>query len=182
MNVMNTYYAGDTGGSVAGLREVNNDITLGSEVAGLTITDTLISIGKTQLADTTVAGDLVIDGDISNAFGSLTFQGEKIVMTASGDLEVMGTVSAKKVVTEEIVLKSGGQTAGLSFIKAGTSAVFVSSGIVKSNSIVVITPEVIVDYPLSVTRKDTGSGFVVEVKSTTGKDVPFSWMIVNSED
>ncbi len=155
--------------------DVKGDMVLTSEIADVKITKSLMSLGKTQLADTTIAGDLTINGDIANVFGDITFQGKKIAMTTDGSIKVAESVTAKKynVDTGDVASAS----AGVATIKAGDNEVKVTTSSLTSRSLIFLTPKgVPVQVAYTVNSDNT---FTIIMAQPSTQDILINWWIVN---
>jgi len=169
--------------------DVKGDMVLTSEIAEVKITKSLMSLGKTQLADTTIAGDLTINGDIANVFGELTFQGKKIAMTTDGSIKVASRVEAKTVVAQEFTVKSTDNgktlgtnaTVGMGIIKVGQNKLIIENTKVTTNAKVFITPRTVTNQTIAVTDIVNNTSFTVELNSIADKDITFDYWIILTE-
>ena len=176
--------AGTSEGSPA-----TDQMLLGGEVTfdSVATTDLTVS-GETVLADTTVAGDLSvgtiqIDGFANSinaigvlaiqplALGNIEFQGGLITFDTEGN------ISVKEITAEKININ--GDSAGSGTMVLGTKSVYINTTAVTEESLIFVTPNETLSYPLSVTQKDSGVGFWVELPVSLSKTVGFDWFIVD---
>jgi len=147
---------------------------------------------------------------IDAAQGSISSLGSKLYIQNSANsenidifnglitIEKDGTIKAKKYVadvysiTEESYKTTADNankdssnqlyTAGRATIKAGSQEIEILTSRIAENSLVIVTPESLVEYPLAVTEKYKGEKFKIEVPVKSEKDIMFSWMIISVED
>jgi hypothetical protein len=60
-------------------------------------------------------------------------------------------------------------------------SVVVKTGAVGEGSKIFVTTNIATEFPLAVTKKIEGEGFMVEMKNTVSEDITFDWWIVESE-
>ncbi len=165
----------------------DGDINLSSEVASLTISNSLTSTGITKLADTVIVGDLSVEGDITGSLGDLTFQGQKIVMSKDGDLTLVGgvlsakEVKADKVVASEVETKglfvTSDQSVGTATIAAGEISAVVSTSAITGTSKVFLTPNIPV--AAAVTSRKIGESFTITIEKPMDSKLNIDWFIIN---
>jgi len=125
------------------------------------------------------------------ALGNLEIMGGKVVVDSSGNLTVKGTITAKKVITNElevgkirVATESAGlvdeeATIGTATIPAGETLIVVKNNQITENSLIFVTPKTTISQPLAVTKQIEGESFTVEVEGPVAKEVKFNWWIVN---
>jgi len=103
-----------------------------------------------------------------------------------GNIDLLdGKVAAAEMVAGTFTVKITdplAKTIGEAVIKANNSAVEIKTKAVAENSKIFVTAKVATEYPLAVTQKKIGEGFVVSVKGNVTEDVSFDWWIVESKD
>lgn len=223
-----SYLASSLGVMAPNSSDFTSDDLTASTINSITVSETFKSLGQTMLADTTIAGDLTIDGtmaisgstinslachpgvasttisEASLRVGSNTTETDSIATLHNDSdcgalflqtsalakkvdifnglivLEKDGAIKAKSIAVEEIKV-IGGKSAGTGVITSGTQGVSIENPLIKANSIISITPEVLIQSPLAVTAKIVGESFKVEIPSSTSIDIPFTYLIVNQE-
>ena len=100
--------------------------------------------------------------DLESSISSLTG-----TITVKGDLAVTGS------------LKVLGSSAGSAVIPAGSTSLTINSDLVSAQSAVFVTPNIVLESPLSVTESSPGTSFTVEIPRPLDRDLPFKWWIVN---
>ncbi len=165
----------------------DGDISLSSEIASLTISDSLTSTGITKLADTVVAGNLSVEGDITGSLGDLTFQGQKIVMSKDGDLTLVGGVlSAKEVKTDKVVTSkvetkdlsiTNNQSVGTITMPVGETSIIVSTSNITMTSKIFLTPNIPV--AAAVTSRKVGESFTIIIEKPLDSKLNVDWFIIN---
>jgi hypothetical protein len=151
-----------------------------------TFYDSLVSVGTTQLGNTSIGGTLNVGlvhvddslADISSLNGTLSLQNGGATIDASGNLTVLGTVSAKKVETEELKVL-GAKSAGSATITAGQTSVVVTAVAASSTSRILVTPTTLTDRALVVTNKGNGQ-FTVSIKTADIANIDFDWLVVQN--
>ena len=143
----------------------NLSLTSGPSVDSGSFT-TLSVTGPTLLSDTTVTGQLQVGlltfDDLASSISSLTG-----TITVKGDLAVTGS------------LKVLGSSAGSAVIPAGSTSLTINSDLVSAQSAVFVTPNIVLESPLSVTESSPGTSFKVEIPRPLDRGLPFKWWIVN---
>ena len=166
----------------------------------LVVTSSLSVLGPSSLSDTTIAGSLLIDGNLSLAysginslsgplyFNSLNLSGIDFLagkvtidqsgnMVIAGNLDIEGTLTAATIRTQDIQL-SQNKSAGSSLIPARARSVTITSPTASPTSKIIITPTVLTDKILAVTDKQNGQ-FTVQIRTPENLDITFDWLIVN---
>jgi hypothetical protein len=179
-----------TDSATIGNLNVNDKIsTLKLDTIEATVSGTFKSLGETFLGNTTIAGDLSVDGTFSinngnsiNALPTLFIQNgplAQLVDFFNGlvTIDKNGLVQAKTIATDQIKINAD-KSAGEATLQAGQTEVAVFNNLTEDNSIVIITPETNTTQNLAVTGKVSGSGFVVSVPATSLSDIKFSYLIV----
>jgi hypothetical protein len=165
-----------------------------------TISGTFKTLGDTFLANTTIAGDLTVDGTLSITGGNtidvigsplanspvgdgilylqsnslskgLDILAGKFIFDKDGTLTVNGTVQA-----EQFKVKAD-TSAGSSMITKGQIYTIIENKYVDDNSIIIITPTSLTTQPLVIADKVKG-GFLVKIKTPELSDVKFDYLIV----
>ncbi len=126
----------------------------------------LITAFPVQTSDLTVTGKLTVGlmsfDDLESSISSLTG-----VITIKGDLAVTGKIRVL------------GDSIGESVIASGSAFLIVNTTAVSSASAVFVTPNIVLDSPLSVTQSSPGASFKVEIPRSIDRDIPFKWWIIN---
>ncbi len=162
-------------------------------VRNLAVNTSLIALGPASLSTTTIAGDLLVDGNIAinesginslsgplflNPLGisGIDLLGGKVVFDVLGDVSIMknltigGTLSANSI-------KLGHDSSGSAKIIAGAKTVIINTPQAHSSSKFYLTPTTTTDKILSVTQKSEGQ-FTIEIKSADTIDINFDWIII----
>ncbi|PIZ62293.1 hypothetical protein COY16_04715 [Candidatus Roizmanbacteria bacterium CG_4_10_14_0_2_um_filter_39_13] len=182
--------------------------------------DDLTVLGKTNLGDLAVTGDIMsgmlvigsTDSSINTVVGPLRLQsgigagdieafGGKILMTAKGDIEVEGTITAKKVaatkftvlgIADDIKESSNSATLsaqllsqqasiGQSTILAGTKEIIIENIHIDANSKIFVTPTTSTEgQSLIVFEKSDGRAKIIIDRAVT-KNIVFDYWIVGVE-
>lgn len=152
-----------------------------------TVSGTFKSLGETFLGQTTIAGDLSVDGTLSftngnsiNAFPTLFFQNNPLAQAVDFfngkiTLDKDGVLAAQS-------LALGDQSLGTATIDAGQTEITIPSEIVASDSRIFLTPESAITGNIYVGQKVTGSGFIVRLSQPNPLPVKFNWMIVQTKE
>jgi hypothetical protein len=153
-----------------------------------TISDTFKSLGETFLGNTTVAGNFNIDGTMNISGNSLSTLGDfyiqngplagiidifngKIIIDGYGNITTSGQVTTQKVNISE--------SAGQATLLAGQNWLTIMNTLVTENSLIFITPTTVTDKVISVTQKNSGSDFTVQIQTPSTTDIKFNWWIIN---
>ncbi|MBI2020457.1 MerR family DNA-binding transcriptional regulator [Candidatus Daviesbacteria bacterium] len=176
----------------------NIDITSDANILGaLTayeaeIADNFKVLGKSTLADTLVAGELVVDGSLSlttnsiNAMGTLYLQNSPlaeqldlfnglVTVDKNGHLRAeMVTVAQFRVVANKI--------SGSGKILAGQTFLDVENPLVEPTSRILITPTSNTNLVLAVTEKEKGKRFRVSSPKEAENDIDFDWLMINETE
>ncbi len=150
-----------------------------------TISGTLKVFGNTTLANTTIAGDLSVDGTLAvtgkglSVIGTLYLQNgplAKLVDLFNGSVTIdqNGTITANKYAASD-------KTLGAATLKAGDTSVTISTDAITDKSHVFIAPTTITEKTLTVVNKQIGHSFDVAIKSADSSDITFDWWIVDSK-
>jgi excisionase family DNA binding protein len=164
-----------------------------------TILGNLIVGGRTVVNDLGITGNLTLgtvnvkpDGQInalgqdlklqSDQTGGIDILAGKITIGKDGiatfgenaifekDVMIRGVLSADSI-------EVASQSAGSATIQVGESSVKIDSLLMKSTSKVLITPNTLIDVPLSVLDKKEGS-FTVQLKKPQSESINFDWLII----
>ena len=126
----------------------------------------LISILPVQVPELTVTGKLQVGlltfDDMEASLSSLT--GE---ITIKGDLAITGKIRIL------------GDSIGQAIMASGSASLTIETAAISSQSAVFVTPNIILDSPLSVTQSSPGASFKVEIPHSLDRDLPFKWWVVN---
>ncbi len=98
------------------------------------------------------------------------------LMTISKD----GILTAKEVVADQFKVNAG-TSAGTATLGAGQTEIWVPNTWVKSNSIIIITPESDTALPLIVKYKVADFGFTASITAPQANDIQFSYIIIGQE-
>ncbi len=154
-----------------------------SSVSALLVEKGLAVIGRTSLADTSVAGSLLINGNISlthqgiNALnGLIKFNFGAVEIDTLGNMKVSGQVRARSMAAEEYTVL-GSRTAGSAIMRAGEVTVEVEALGAAADSLIMITPTTLTVQPLTISHKENGK-FIVSLAAPSPYDISFDWFIV----
>ena len=182
--------------------KVNHQIsTLKLDTIEATVSSTFKSLGQTFLGQTTIAGDLSVDGTFSinngNSLNSLpTLYIQNNPLTALVDffnglvtIDKSGKVMAQEIQTNKITVaatqpasSTANPTIGSSKISTGQTEVAVFNNQVTQSSKVFITPRGKTGgQALAVTGIVNGSGFVVGLDHSISQDINFDWWIIGTK-
>lgn len=151
-----------------------------------TVSATLKSLGETFLGNTTIAGDISIDGTFSvsegkslNAFPTLYIQNSPLAM----DIDIFnGNVRIGKTGNIEAeALALGDQSVGTATITAGQTEITIPSTLITATSRVFLTPMSAVSGNLYISQLTNGSGFKVKISQPNLSDVKFNWLIIGEK-
>lgn len=151
-----------------------------------TVSATLKSLGETFLGNTTIAGDISIDGTFSvsegkslNAFPTLYVQNSPLAM----DIDIFnGKVKIGKTGNVEAeALALGDQSVGTATITAGQTEITIPSTLITATSRVFLTPLSAVSGNLYISQLTNGSGFKVKISQPNLSDVKFNWLIIGEK-
>lgn len=157
--------------------------------------------GKTTLASTNVAGDLVVDGTLSitgnsvNVIGSpdctdggvpcgiLYLQNSPLAYLVNlfnglVTIDKFGNIRAQAVIVAEFKVISG-KISGSGKIEAGSKFSEIDNPLVKPTSRILITPTQETSLVLAVTTKEEGKKFTVSSAQIVDKEIVFDWFLVN---
>lgn len=166
-----------------------------SEIQNLTVQTSFFSSGLTSLGPTTIAGDLLIDANLSlnqsgissiagplalnpDNLNGLDFLSGKFTIDTRGNTTIAGDVrSAGTGSFEQIKIGTGSQGSGL--IAAFTNSVEVDTPQVSTGSKIFLSPTTLTNKQLTVTHKEAGQ-FTVEIKTPESFDISFDWLIIQS--
>lgn len=121
-----------------------------------------------------------------NLAGNINAFDGKIIITPKGDIEITGTVKARKYEVE--MQKSGvtGASAGRAIIEAGQTVleVVVDEGVLTENSMIMVTPERPVAIGSKQITKDAQGNaientFEIRLSAVEAEDLAVSWWIIN---
>lgn len=153
--------------------------------------NSLKSLGETMLANTTIAGDLTVDGSLSmtgtsiNTIGTLLIQSSSLAekvdfFNGLFTIDKGGKVFAKVIVADQFKVKKD-VSSGIATIPAGSTDLAILNNLVKNDSIISLTAETTTSVPVAVKEKVEDSGFVVSIISAQSDDIKFNYLIVGQE-
>ncbi len=189
--------------------DVTDDVNIGGKLTAYqtNVQDSLKVFGEAYLGNTTVAGDLTVDGTLSvengseiNVMGTLYLQKSalaekldifngKVTVDASGNIKTVGEVAAAAVTTNKLTISntsvatpsaSVSPTIGTATIPAGQTSITISSDQLDSDSKVFVTPNKPVLISVS-TKNVTAKTFTVELATPQSADITFDWWIVETK-
>ena len=152
----------------------------------LVASNTLKSLGDTFLGNTTIAGDLSVDGTLSftgnaiNALPTLFFQNGPLAQAVDF---FSGKVTINKdglFATEAIAL--GDESLGEAIIPAGQIEITIPSSLVNTTSKIFLTPTSAITGNLYPGTIQTSQSFKVKISTPNLSDVKFNWMIVQNKE
>jgi len=150
-----------------------------------TISGTFKALGESFLGNTTIAGDLIVDGTLSftgnsiSSIGTLFLQNgplDTLIDIFNGKVQIdnSGKVSMQKLAVSSDVL-------GTAVIPAGEDLIVIDTDQVASNSAIFITPKSsTAGQSLYVTSQTPGVGFSIGIDNPVNHDINFNWWIVDS--
>jgi hypothetical protein len=162
-------------------------------------TESLTVTGPTSLTDTTIAGTLMVGGELtlagntintttpqkpleiqSHAQSPVQFMGGLVEFFTDGSIKTEGSIEAGVVKTGGIHLinEDAGQVSGKGVIPKGETDVFVSSERMTENSLVILTRTSREGESLYVKESVPEKGFVVSLKEKSSEEVTFTWFTV----
>jgi hypothetical protein len=145
-------------------------------VSGLMVGNSLSVLGNTVLSNTTIAGQLLIDGTIRmNANGISDLTGV-LRLGALVTVDDLGTLIAKTLEAEHFTIL-GTTSAGSALFPVGTTTITINSQAITPESLVSLTLTTDTNRSIAVIDKSIGS-FTVKLSSSTTKDISFDWFIV----
>lgn len=157
--------------------------------------------GKTTLANTTIAGNLTVDGTLGfengneiNVIGSgdmgssgiLYLQKSPLaqgvdILNGKVTIDKEGNLRAQRVTVAEFrVVKN--KIAGRAKIISGTNSIEIANPLIKKDSIILITPESETNLVLAVTKKEEGKNFTVSSPKASDKEIEFNYFLINESD
>ncbi|MCL5095256.1 MAG: tail fiber domain-containing protein [Patescibacteria group bacterium] len=180
---------------------LSTQATISASLVNLTGKDATLSgqltvLGRTLLSDLGLTGKITngllvvngLEGSIetlalplklqATALGNIEMMGQKIVIDQKGNVKVEGTLTAKKVETEEFKVL-GAKTAGSASLLAGQLVATISAEAATASARILLTPTTLTDKVLTVTEKRSGE-FAVGVSATSSADIKFDWFIVGN--
>ena len=199
-----------TGSATLADLRVTSEATFSGMLAAydLNISNSFKSLGTTSLGNTTLAGDLTVDGTLSiengseiNVIGTLYLQKSifaqaldifngKVTIDNEGNIETQGEVLASEIKTNKLTITTPSQaspsaalaaTIGTATLPASQTKVTVETIEASSSAKVFITPTTPTDKVLSVTNIKGGKSFDVSILSPSIVDIIFNWWIVRTE-
>ena len=164
-------------------------ITSDSKISG-----ELKVFGKTTLGETSIAGNLTVDGVLSIENGSeinviSTLYLQKSPLSSSIDIlngkvtiDKEGNLRAQTVTVAEFrVVKN--KIAGKAKITSGAKSIEIENPLIKPTSIILVTPTIETSLVLAVTDRVEGKKFTVSSPHDAQKDITFNYFLINeSED
>lgn len=175
--------------TLANLDVTENLSTLRLSTLDATVSATFKSLGETFLGQTTIAGDLTVDGTLSftngnsiNAFPILYFQNNPLAQAVdffNGLVTITkdGVLTAKEIITDQIKVTAN-KSAGEVTIPAGETEIPVLNELVKTDSIIILTSQTPGAPNLAVGAKVEDSGFIVNLNNPYLDDVKFNYLII----
>ncbi len=172
------------------------------------ISDQLTVLGDSHLSQTSIAGDLTVDGTFSitngseiNAIPSLHLQSSPLAESADffnglvtidkkGNLAALGTISAPIIKTNQLTITNApiasssatlGASIGSSTLPATQTKVTIQTTEATDSAKVFITPTSTTDKTLSVTNIKNGQSFDVSILIPAPVDIKFNWWIVQTK-
>ncbi|MEM4722154.1 MAG: FG-GAP-like repeat-containing protein, partial [Candidatus Methanomethylicaceae archaeon] len=146
----------------------------------------LTVIGNTSLANTTIAGQLLVDGElalsrhgISALSGTLKLNNGAIAVDQHGNATFSGIVKGIKIETSAIVFSSN-DSIGSAEIPPFETSVDILTPHASTTSAIFVTATLPTDLPLAVLEKTSGK-FRVGIPSATSSAIPFDWMIIQRQ-
>lgn len=180
-----------TGSATLADLKVTNTLSSDTLITALdaTISGVFKALGNSFLSNTTIAGDLVVDGTFSisqnslNALTTLYIQSNpmaEVVDFFNGQVTIdnEGNLIAQTITVAEFKV-SANKISGNGQIKAGTKSVEIKNTLVNTNSRILITPTSDTNLVIAVTNKTPGQNFTVSIPSQTSTDINFDWWMVN---
>ena len=117
-----------------------------------------------------------------NLSGNIDMMNGKVIVRPNGDVDVVGVLRAKKVISEEYGVKGTSNTVGTGVLRAGESEVTINTNAVNGNSKIFVTPtNGGTDKTLSIIRRVDGTSFTVGISGTASSDINFDWFLVTVE-
>jgi len=102
----------------------------------------------------------------------------KLTMNLDGSLQIDGNVNIAGEVTAK-KLNVSSEASGSTILPSGQTKVFVPTALLTTKSQVLVTPTSLTQKNLTVTKKEAGKGFTVEIIAPETSDIGFDWFIVN---
>jgi excisionase family DNA binding protein len=147
---------------------------IGKITSGLLSINGLDSNETTQFASiNTISGDLYLQ---NQGLGGINFLNGKVTIDQNGLLRAQAVTTSTYGVRVE---NESSATFGKVTLPAGQTSIVINTSSVASDSLILLTPETLINFPLNTTEKIAGKSFKVEVFQSVDKDVRFSWWIVN---
>ncbi len=191
---------------------VNLNVTSDATVSGqltaynLNVQEGFKSLGKTTLADTTIAGNFTVDGTMSisgnaiNALGNLSIQNSPLAgpvdfFNGQVTIDKTGKLIAQAIITPSVVTNkltisntpvASGSAAlaasiGTATIPAGQTEIPINTNSLTANSKVFLTATTPTGgQALAITYQEARLGFVASLDHAYSQDVRFNWWIVET--
>ncbi|HET9946446.1 MAG TPA: DUF2341 domain-containing protein [Patescibacteria group bacterium] len=196
-----TFYSQATTGVLgASTTTIPQDVPL-LTAQNATISGTLSVLGRTVVTDLGVTGKITsglmaIDGlngaiDVvgqplklqANQTAGIDILSGKITISAAGDMQIQGSLTAGQVSTDKLNVTASSATtgvlsasAGTTTIQAGQTSVSVQTTKLTSNSLIFVTP----DSPVAIgAKKTSNTGFVITLSQPATQTLHINWWIVN---
>ncbi|KKW09824.1 MAG: hypothetical protein UY48_C0052G0003 [Candidatus Gottesmanbacteria bacterium GW2011_GWB1_49_7] len=151
---------------------INNLTVLGDAILGNTVINGKLNVGTLQFDNTNNSIDAIGVLKIQPlALANVEFLGGLITF------DTQGNIKAREITAEKYNVR--GASAGEGTLLSNEYEVFIYSVAVTPESLVLVTPKTLVDYPLVVTEKQEGIGFKVKMSVTSAEDTLFDWFIVD---
>lgn len=159
----------------------------------LNVSNIFKSLGETVLGNTTIAGDVSVDGTFSisngntiNSIGTLYLQSSMLasnidLFNGLVTIDNEGKLTAQTLSARQYQAVAGASV-GTSIIKAETSTIDIPTAGVSSKSRIFITPTSKTSSVLSASGVISGNKFTVSIPNITPTDIAFNWWIVNEVD
>jgi hypothetical protein len=157
---------------------IENDLSIGN-INIESATNTIQITGDDCTANETLCDSQTLHLQ-KNLTGNIDLFNGKVTMSVNGDIETAGTITAKKVITEEYSVKGTSKTIGTGVLTTGNTEIVIPSAAVKNNSKVFITATNSTNgQAMFISNKVEGVSFTVAVDTTLYSDITFDWFIVN---
>jgi len=199
--------------SLGDLRNLSNLSVAEASISGLlasydlTISNIFKSLGKAILGETTIAGDLTVDGMFSissnsiNVVGTQTPEVSKLTSGVAGTgilflqnsplaqgldifngkvtIDKDGNLFASSITVDQIKINSG-KSIGSGIIPKGSTEVVIENELVEENSLIFISPTISLSQRPAITQKEKGK-FTVSLLKTEPEDINFNYFIVGTQ-
>lgn len=172
--------------TLANINITEKTSTLNLEALDATVSTTFKSLGETFLGQTTIAGDLSVDGTMSftngdsiNAFPVLYFQNNPLAQAVDFFNGAIALTKDGLIAAESLAL--GDQSLGEAIIPAGQTEITIHSSFIIQNSKIFLTATSPVNGTLYSDKIISGQSFKVKLSAPNLSDVKFNWMIIQQK-